>query len=741
MSLYDDAAFICLPKGAAGADMKVFSLKPEESVTGSELVTNGDFSSDGPGSGGLVGDVQADWTNGWRNLNDEGDAKIIDGVLKIINGSGEDDARAYASNGTDQGDFLENNKTYKLVYTVAKNDGVTNFEYYTNGGFVDAPSSPGTHTITLFNGSVNNLFLFRNSTESSEIHLDNVSIKEVSVPARDLHFTRGSNINATRVGPDGYIEKGRQNLFTYSNTLDEWDLGGSPTLTSGYAGWDNSTDAWRLVTSSGDSIYQNVTTSGVNTFSAHVKGDGSTGVRMFMDGPGNAADCFFDLSDGSIVNESPALIDANIEDLGQDWYRVSVTFYDDDTSSGDNQNVTRCRLYTTANGTANAAGTLFIQDLQLEKGLVATPVIETQDVTVTVGVLEDEPRFDYKGGGCPGVLLDPVASNLIEHSEYIGFHTVDGTGTATDNHSISPEGVKNAFQLEDTSDTAFYKASDLVNITTAADYTMSIFVKKTTGTPTFYPGIQLDTARRYIIINTTAGTAVEATGGVTIANDNFSVEDFSDDYWRVSVTNSLTTGNKRVALWPAISTAGSAEQVNAQGATVFYGWQLERNPYATSYIPNYGRSAGENRVAEILTLERITDLVDGNQYTILFDFDATDNDLNNTIIYDFRNSDNDVAWTARWYNGDKFRVYDQISGAYPGLTRTSDTSKWVFRVNEKVVDFFYDVSGTATKEPDINPIEIPRNIDKVTMTGHQKIKQFIIWPISLTDDECKSLVS
>jgi hypothetical protein len=35
----------------------------------------------------------------------------------------------------------------------------------------------------------------------------------------DFTFSRGSNLAATRVGPTGLIEKGRENLFLQSNTF------------------------------------------------------------------------------------------------------------------------------------------------------------------------------------------------------------------------------------------------------------------------------------------------------------------------------------------------------------------------------------------------------------------------------------------------------------------------------------------------------------------------------------------
>ena len=56
----------------------------------------------------------------------------------------------------------------------------------------------------------------------------------------DFTFSRGSNLAATRVGADGLIEKGRENLLTRSNTFDLWNI---RNVTSGHAGYDGTNDA------------------------------------------------------------------------------------------------------------------------------------------------------------------------------------------------------------------------------------------------------------------------------------------------------------------------------------------------------------------------------------------------------------------------------------------------------------------------------------------------------------------
>ena len=380
----------------------------------------------------------------------------------------------------------------------------------------------------------------------------------------DFTLTRGTNLTATRVGKDGYIEKGRENLFLQSNQFDTtWVLGGSPTLTSGHTGYDGSQDAWKLVTSSGENIYQSVSPSGVNTFSFYVRGDGSTGVRMYLDGPGGASDVFFNLATGSVQQTSPAAIDETIEAITGSpgdtdrWYRISLTFYDDDTASGDNQNVTRARLYTTANGTANAGGTLFIQDAQLEQGLVATDYIETGASTATAGLLEDEPRFDYTGGGCPALLMEPTRTNKVPYSEYFEASDWGTVGTVTFDFGYeAPDGTNSAYKVSGTTSSALYLSGAGI----VAGDTRSIWAKTVSGTGTVdLLTNNANTDNTFTVTN--AWQRFELTGSPdAVGQTNIYAVDFR------GFGNTLT----ELLLWGAQAEAGS---------------------FATSYIPTYGSSA------------------------------------------------------------------------------------------------------------------------------------------------------
>ena len=90
----------------------------------------------------------------------------------------------------------------------------------------------------------------------------------------DFTFSRGSDISATRVNADGYIEKGYENLLLQSNTFSDaaWARTGVFPPESGYEGYDGSNNAWLLTKgSSFGRIYQSISNSGVQSTSIYAK--------------------------------------------------------------------------------------------------------------------------------------------------------------------------------------------------------------------------------------------------------------------------------------------------------------------------------------------------------------------------------------------------------------------------------------------------------------------------------------
>ena len=134
----------------------------------------------------------------------------------------------------------------------------------------------------------------------------------------DLTFSRGSDIEATRVASNGYIEKAAVNLLLQSNTFNTTWTGAS--VTSGQTGYDGSSDAWLMTAGN---IQQSITNTGVQTFSIYAKAN--TLDWIFMDFVGVSSDgAYFDVANGVLGTIQSGSIDAKIESVGSGWYRCSI---------------------------------------------------------------------------------------------------------------------------------------------------------------------------------------------------------------------------------------------------------------------------------------------------------------------------------------------------------------------------------------------------------------------------------
>jgi hypothetical protein len=389
----------------------------------------------------------------------------------------------------------------------------------------------------------------------------------------DLTFSRGSDIEATRVASNGYIEKAKVNLVLQSNTFDtSWLNSGIITKTSGQSGYDGSSDAWLLTKSSGGGfIYQNIAFSSVGTFSVYAKAGALNWIRI-RDNIGVGA--YFDLSGSGAVGSTNLIIDANIQSVGGGWFRCSLS-----ASWGSSH----FRIYPgDANGdTSGTSGNIYIQDAQLNYGLVAQEYQETTTTSVVTGITNDMPRLDYSGGAsCPSLLLEPSRANLFTYDTYLNGLTFT-QATATQNTDISPEGVQNAARLYDNTSSSQHRVNETISVTNGTTYTWSVFIKK--GTLRYcYLISTADGTMRYFF-DLQEGTAITSGG---------KIEDYGNGWFRISgqVTAS-TTGSVIFGLNLANNGSNATYEGTGTDYHILYGLQCEVGSYPTSLIPCDGTSA------------------------------------------------------------------------------------------------------------------------------------------------------
>jgi len=176
------------------------------------------------------------------------------------------------------------------------------------------------------------------------------------------------------------------------------------------------------------------------------------------------------------------------------------------------------------------------------------------------------PRLDYTGGGCPSLLLEPLSTNLVTHSEdFSDASWINGSSTDTSNYSTSPDGLNNSTRFLTTANTASFLYINNLPILDATNYTLSFWVKSN--------GNSLDKFRLY---TTTAGTSSELT---------------STNEWVRYEYSFLSTGTT--------TNIGLRGVIGQETDVQIWGAQLEDLPYATSYIPTSGQIA--SRLADKVT--------------------------------------------------------------------------------------------------------------------------------------------
>ena len=379
----------------------------------------------------------------------------------------------------------------------------------------------------------------------------------------DFTVARGSNLAATRIGEDGYIKKGYENLVYYSNDFDAgtpyWDLRFINSVIGGQEGYDGSNDAWRLNRSAGGEFIRsgslsNVTSvSGVHTCSIYAKANEVEWILFGYNGIGLK---YYHLSgDGALGNNVTSVVSASIESVGNGWYRCSFT-----ATGTPNSIVLHPAI---GNGDLSGTGGVYIQDAQLNQGLVSYPYLETTTAPVYSGLLENTPRVDWSNG-VPAVQLEEQRTNLLPYSEYFEFIALGGyilqiNATLDSELYESPEGLNNAYKLN-----------------TPNTSSRITHVVKYIGVHSFSVWMKADTSGTITLKCATGNPAVSEQKNVTTEWQRFDITATDGQYWQVA-----------------------RETADTLSSVYIYGFQIEEATTPSSYIPTYGTT--QTRSNEVIS--------------------------------------------------------------------------------------------------------------------------------------------
>jgi len=344
----------------------------------------------------------------------------------------------------------------------------------------------------------------------------------------------------------------------------------------------------------------------------------------------------------------------------------------------------------------------------VERDSIATRV-NKEGLIEVVG--KDKLRIDYKDSAKGVALLENSATNLVLNSQRISL-TPTKNGTFTDDFAISPDGTQNATKLTATdTDPYFYQSVSF----SAGSYTASIYVKG---------------------IGNSIGKDFQIRLGTNIYTDVIPSE-----WTRFEYTATMTSGSVSAGL-EIPNPAVSGDEV------LVWGWQIEANSFATSYIPTSGSTvqrqadvvngSGNSEVfndSEGVLFTDSATLVEGEDIRII---GLSDGSTNNRISITYHSTENRIQ-----IYGDKNGTIFNLE--YLNAIKT-DYNKVAVKYNASSVDFYYNGFLVDTVVPsdmfDSNILN-SLNFDRVDNGNnfYGKTKEIGYYDAVLTDEELEYMTS
>ena len=412
-----------------------------------------------------------------------------------------------------------------------------------------------------------------------------------------LTFSRAST--ATRVGPDGLIEKVRTNLAAYSEQFDNayWSKSNITVTANSTANPINgATTADTIARSGGVSSFvsRQIAQTGIVTFSVFAKAGSTNEVRLNTFDGSTDRGATYNLTTGAISSVYGSPLFTLAQDFGSGWYRISIAV--------------NAATYANCQVHIDSLNSVIIFGAQLETGDIATDYIATTSAAVSVGPVANVPRLDYLNSSCPRLLLEPQRTNLVTYSEQFNNAAWSkfGSTSVTANTAVSPDGYTNA----DTINTSGAEViRQVVTLAASTIYTYSVFVKKTNydlfGLQNLVNGTGVKS-----LFNLSTGTVSSQGSGHTA-----SIVSYGNEWYRCIVT--FNSGSSTSNIFD-LAADGLSPTLRA---FYCYGAMAELGAYATSYIgPTLG--AAVTRGADACSKTGISSLIGQTEGTIFWELDV-----------------------------------------------------------------------------------------------------------------------
>jgi hypothetical protein len=266
----------------------------------------------------------------------------------------------------------------------------------------------------------------------------------------------------------------------------------------------------------------------------------------------------------------------------------------------------------------------------------ATTAFRTNASGVLESVASGVPRLDYPiGGGCPSLLVEPAATNLLLRSEEFNDASWSKIfSSITANAGIAPNGTLTADSLIPNTTLEQHRV-DQTPSSTAASQVFTIYAKSNG-----YSFIGMRFGLAGALFNLSNGLVSLVGAGLSATTQNA-----GNGWYRCTLIKAAGVANEAVRINVSLG-AAIAENFAGDGTSgvLLWGAQLEVGSVATSYIPTVAATATRN--ADVISKTGVSGFIGQAQGTLYAEFVAgnfnstnqrrvvciSDGTLNNRII-------------------------------------------------------------------------------------------------------------
>jgi len=378
----------------------------------------------------------------------------------------------------------------------------------------------------------------------------------------------------------------------------------------------------------------------------------------------------------------------------------------------------------------------------------ATTAYRTNASGTLESVASGVPRLDYpSAGGCPSLLVEPAATNLLLRSEEFGDASWTKTNTTiTSNSSTAPNNTTTADKLVENSTTSeHYIEQQFTSV--VGIMRMSIYVKaEETTRIALYESI----SNRGAIYNLTTGQIEGGLPSGWIAADSPIIQNIGGGYYRCSFQVNFASAISRFFRCYLLRSDNTLSYLgNGTNGAFIWGAQLETGSVATSYIPTVAATATRN--ADVISKTGVSGFIGQAEGVVYAEVDIAnpDKSIIRTIL---GIGDGTVAnrFSIRRDTNGRIIVICVVGSSTLGFVQTGNDQLGVFKiaVAYAVNDLTMYVNGASIGTTTIASVPACSRIDvgKLEGTGttnqlNDRIRAAAIYPTRLLNAELAALTT